>query len=34
VRDYGDLWKVLLKRDDARLSYRKNLQPDRLRIVD
>ncbi|MGI9294304.1 MAG: histidine phosphatase family protein, partial [Pseudomonadales bacterium] len=35
VRDFGDIWKVVLKDNgEARLKYRKNLQPVRLRVVD
>ncbi len=34
VRDFGDLWKVVIKNDEAKLRWRKNLQPVRLRTVE
>lgn len=33
VRDFGDLWKVVIKNNTAKFRWRKNLQPTRLRSV-
>ena len=33
VRDFGDVWEVVIKNGEARLKRRVNLQPVRLRVV-
>ena len=34
VRDYGDVWKIVVRNGEAKFKWRKNLQPTRLRVVD
>ena len=34
VRDFGDVWKLVLRNGKARLIYRRNLQPTRLMAID
>jgi len=35
VRDFGDVWKVVIKNSEAKLKWRKNLQqPEKLRSVE
>ena len=34
VRDFGDVWKVVIKNSEAKLIWRKNLQPISLRAVE
>lgn len=34
VRDFGDIWKVVIKNGKAKFKWRKNLQPTKLRVVE
>jgi len=34
VRDYGDVWKVVIRADSARLVYRVNLETTQLTVID
>ncbi len=34
VRDYGDVWKIIIRNGEAKFKWRKNLQPTRLRVVE
>ncbi len=34
VRDFGDLWKVVVKNGEAKFKWRKNFQPTKLTFVE